>query len=458
MKKFTLLLVMLLAVVGVKATSEDIVAYSTTIDGTSTKQSLTIDASNFIQLRGGDYFNVTISDASTAKLSMKDASVWDSFVYEANPSNGVYKTVVITEKQAADIKTSGLYLEIEGAKITKISYRHTGAISIWSGSENLGGWGSLDITNLKSFQGATTNNKIRFEGTLGEGQQQLYSFQYLTGAGWDTATDITKGAIDFSGTKDEAFTCYVVVTTSLVDAIPLTDDDTRIRAYRTNGKGITITNIDLCTPLNITDTYVPACDEGTYSVVNLTRSLKAGFNSLCLPFAATKAELGLEEADVIYQLATGSTENSVKLSSVDAITANKPYIVKCDAARTLTSEFANLAVSSSDAESTTLGDWTMHANYTPNKSMEGNYILYNGELRLCGSGPTLNGLRVYFTYSGSSPARENVIFDFGGDVTGIQAMETSKVNNNIYYNLSGQRVQNPSRGMYIVNGKKVIIK
>lgn len=458
MKKFTLLLVLLLAVVGVKATSEDIVAYSTTIDGTSEKQSPTIEASNFTQLRGGDYFNVTISDAYTAKLSMKDASVWDTFVNEATPSNGVYKTVVITEKQAADIKTSGLYLEIEGAKITQISYRHTGAISIWSGSQNLGGWGSLDITNLKSFQGATTNNKIRFKGTLGDGQQQLYSFEYLTGAGWDHATNITTGAIDFSGTKDEAFTCYVDVTPDLVDAIPLTDD-TRIRAYRANGKGITITNIDLCTPLNITDTYVPACDEGTYSVVNLTRSLIAGYNTLCLPFAATKAALGLEEDDVIYELGEGSSASSIKLSTVTSIAANKPYLVYCAAARTLTSSFDNLEVSSSDASSTTKGDWTMYGNYTPSLSMNGKYIVYGDEIRLCGSGPYVNGLRAYFEYTGGGEARESVTFDFGGETTGVNEV-SSRISDTKadYFNLAGQRIAQPTKGLYIVNGKKVVIK
>ena len=50
-------------------------------------------------------------------------------------------------------------------------------------------------------------------------------------------------------------------------------------------------------------------------------------------------------------------------------------------------------------------------------------------------------------------------FEFGGDVTGIEAMETSKtVENGEYYNLAGQRVANPTKGLYIVNGKKVVIK
>ena len=47
-------------------------------------------------------------------------------------------------------------------------------------------------------------------------------------------------------------------------------------------------------------------------------------------------------------------------------------------------------------------------------------------------------------------------FDFGG-TTAIDKVVTG-VNDNIYYDLSGRRVENPTRGIYIVNGKKRLIK
>ena len=53
-------------------------------------------------------------------------------------------------------------------------------------------------------------------------------------------------------------------------------------------------------------------------------------------------------------------------------------------------------------------------------------------------------------------------FFFDDETTGIEAVEsnseTVKENAREYYNLNGQRVMNPSKGLYIVNGKKVIIK
>lgn len=60
----------------------------------------------------------------------------------------------------------------------------------------------------------------------------------------------------------------------------------------------------------------------------------------------------------------------------------------------------------------------------------------------------------------SAGARESFWFD--DETTGIAAVEktdnTDNVENKVVYNLNGQRVANPTKGLYIVNGKKVIIK
>ncbi|MBQ7420286.1 MAG: hypothetical protein IJV17_06060 [Prevotella sp.] len=47
----------------------------------------------------------------------------------------------------------------------------------------------------------------------------------------------------------------------------------------------------------------------------------------------------------------------------------------------------------------------------------------------------------------------------GGGATGISVVEGQKtIIDNVYYNLNGQRVAHPTKGLYIVNGKKVILK
>ena len=50
-------------------------------------------------------------------------------------------------------------------------------------------------------------------------------------------------------------------------------------------------------------------------------------------------------------------------------------------------------------------------------------------------------------------------FWFGGETTGIDMVHGAglKVNGSVF-NLNGQRVAQPTKGLYIVNGKKIIIK
>ncbi len=47
--------------------------------------------------------------------------------------------------------------------------------------------------------------------------------------------------------------------------------------------------------------------------------------------------------------------------------------------------------------------------------------------------------------------------DFGGDVTAIKNVKVG-TEDNVYYDLQGRRVLYPTKGLYIVNGKKIIIK
>lgn len=67
-------------------------------------------------------------------------------------------------------------------------------------------------------------------------------------------------------------------------------------------------------------------------------------------------------------------------------------------------------------------------------------------------------------YEGESPAKfanMAMVFDDlieGNETTGIKELETDVMNDNKYYNLQGVEVAYPVKGIYIHNGKKVIVK
>ena len=69
------------------------------------------------------------------------------------------------------------------------------------------------------------------------------------------------------------------------------------------------------------------------------------------------------------------------------------------------------------------------------------------------TGTTLSANKAYITVSAG--ARE--FFDFD-NVTGIKTVRNNSLENAVYYNLQGHRVLNPTKGLYILNGKKVVIK
>ena len=69
---------------------------------------------------------------------------------------------------------------------------------------------------------------------------------------------------------------------------------------------------------------------------------------------------------------------------------------------------------------------------------------------------TLGKGKAYLHLDGA-PAAPYLSFE-GGETTGIGNVNRETITNNQYYTLDGRRVENPSNGVYIVNGKKVVIK
>lgn len=75
---------------------------------------------------------------------------------------------------------------------------------------------------------------------------------------------------------------------------------------------------------------------------------------------------------------------------------------------------------------------------------------------------TLGAHKAYLqTTTDITPTQAPALLFFNdSETTGINTVKDSefKVNDNVYYDLSGRRVAQPTKGLYIVNGKKVVIK
>ena len=149
---------------------------------------------------------------------------------------------------------------------------------------------------------------------------------------------------------------------------------------------------------------------------------------------------------------------AVVLEPVKVVPAGEPIIVKTDTKGATvnvpaTTDDADAVFSTSDnklvaGDGTT--DWDGTAGYIY-------YYLSSDLFHLATSG-TLQKGKAYLKVEGSVTAPSlGIVFDLGG-TTGISAtLNNERVNSEIY-NLAGQRVAQPTKGLYIVNGKKVVIK
>lgn len=217
-----------------------------------------------------------------------------------------------------------------------------------------------------------------------------------------------------------------------------------------------------CTVLAIK--FVPSADDAGGK-----RSLKVSLTNGMATYSSSY-ETAIPSGYKAY-IASSVEDGVVKLTQVTTIPANTGVIIKAD---------------DSSAETVTLknkipSDYTLPAanKLMPNIGAyalpkEGkdkttvsftNYILVKSGSDIVfaptsGSGNVAaNKAYLHLTAAEVSSLTEahSLTLDFG-ETTGINAVKDSRLMVNDYYNLAGQRVAQPTRGLYIVNGKKVVIK
>ena len=144
--------------------------------------------------------------------------------------------------------------------------------------------------------------------------------------------------------------------------------------------------------------------------------------------------------------------STVSFSPVTSVPANTGVLLKGDAG---TYEFTAVASSSTNVENNKLVGVTEET-----AKDAGIYVLMDGTKGV-GFYKTTNAFTVgansaYLPADVVANAKSFIGFD---DVTGIESLKAEKnVADGQWFNLAGQRVAQPTKGLYIQNGKKVIVK
>lgn len=228
---------------------------------------------------------------------------------------------------------------------------------------------------------------------------------------------------------------------------------------------------------------------GKYAVVNLkNRKLyKDGYwNTLTLPFSLDADKLAttcLAGADIRrFKEASWDAGNERLTINFDSnegkIDAGVPYIIRWGTPETATGEvinnpsFTNVEVVITSQEDldyyeTESNGLRFEAQIGPVQLISGsNALVFGNENKLYK--PNKNvwvyATRAYFTYTGSIAMAREFVLDFGdGDqqttyIDGITVDGNRGSGVEGIFNLSGQRLSAPQKGINIVNGKKVVIK
>ena len=167
-----------------------------------------------------------------------------------------------------------------------------------------------------------------------------------------------------------------------------------------------------------------------------------------------KLDFGSADGITAY-IATGlnAGETAVVLQEVDVVDAGTPIIVKTD------TKGATVNVPVTTADPTDATDNKLVAGDGTTSYDAGTYYyLANDQFHLATSG-TLQSGKAYLQISGSLAPQLAISFGNEGGTTGIgDAVKSDELRDMNYYNLAGQRVAQPTKGLYIVNGKKVVVK
>jgi len=180
-----------------------------------------------------------------------------------------------------------------------------------------------------------------------------------------------------------------------------------------------------------------------------------------LPFAIdeeTAATLG-----TFYEL-KGYDGTTVVMESVKETKANTPYMFKPKAADTKVAA-KMVKVEATPAAAPVAGSIKFVGTYKQKDIVSDGSTQYYcfmagaeaGKFVHVKTNPvTMNPYRAYMVVEGGASSRElDLVID--GVSTGIKNMKVG-TDNNVYYDLQGRRVLYPTKGLYIVNGHKVIIK
>ena len=204
---------------------------------------------------------------------------------------------------------------------------------------------------------------------------------------------------------------------------------------------------------------------GNKNDVDIVYNRRFGHTSwqvLYVPFAIPVEKM---EGFEVYSI-SNVTDSGVVIEPVveGDLSANTPYIIKATEAGDKTIKVTGATLSVPDAYTAKYDNFTINGTYSSMAiDAESQYVLTNGlwcqltEKAVTDGNNILGAFRVYLTANGENTPSEVRFVINNSDATAIDELKAENVNVKAeVYDLSGRRVEKAVKGIYVVNGVKVI--
>jgi hypothetical protein len=445
------------------ATNVDkVVWYGNSTAGTMTISSIKIKANVIVCTLPGTpvvlntlpYYNFSGNTSATATWNVGTKSD----TYYGSGSSSASNYVDLTEYEELRIHRDdntgfrAFFINAAGTGTNNIDNTTTG-VSSWNETEKY--W-VIDLSKVEKYDGKVYLNTIKSEGwnvnnivnNITVYKTPVNAPNYiLTGKGTMTAAaaaalkDGNATYIDATGITAETLFTLANPNTLIVANAGMVSNSSNV-----------IVN-DVCANLELTDGKpFKAPSAFTATAAKFTKTVNdAGYATMVIPFEAAVPD-GVEA----YEL-TGVSGTAITTNKVTTIAANKPVMIKANAGTyNFTATNANVAATADGL----VANGLLNAAYTETTAAAdaNNYVLQkNGDAvnfyLVNGIAATVKPFRAYLTVS----AGARVLSLDLDEATGINEVVKAEKSNAIY-NLSGQRMAQPVKGLNIVNGKKVMVK
>lgn len=215
-----------------------------------------------------------------------------------------------------------------------------------------------------------------------------------------------------------------------------------------------------------TEDVLLGTEKGKLYDVTLARTLTANvWNTICLPFDVTAEQIKniLKAEGMVREYADDdATAQTITFKKVEGnMKAGEPYLIKpTEDITSLAFEGVTITAIEGNLQGNAYGICGTLGKYA--MKTDGTELFLNAAGKFVAPAAatnTMKGFRAYFMVpKGASAAAININID--GETTGINNIETEATVNGKVYNLNGQYVGNSlnglKKGIYVVNGKKVI--